>query len=110
MVDCGDTVRMLGRHGSGRVGPRGRNAVEVVTGPIRRQPAQRPPDDAAAGAAADQPDADATDSADIVGVDAEPGSRPGVRGVGDMKLVDVNSHRLFIRLPACRCPCLMSGT
>ena len=42
--------------------------------------------------ASDQPDADAADPADGIGVDAEPRSRPGVRWISDLELVDGDGH------------------
>ncbi len=51
---------------------RRRDAVEVIDRAVRRQAAQRPPDDAGAAATPDQPDANTADPADGIGVDAEP--------------------------------------
>ncbi len=63
---------------------------------VGRQAPQRPPDDAGAAATARQPDANAPDPADGIGVHAEPGPYPGVRRVGDLDLVDADVIRAFV--------------
>jgi hypothetical protein len=63
---------------------------------VRREAAQRPPDDAGAAVTTSQPDASAADPADGIGVHAEPGSSPGNRRVGDLDLVDRDAHGLGV--------------
>jgi len=96
VVDRGDAVLVQGWRCSDRVRPCRQDAVEVMERAVRRQAAQRPPDDAGAAATPDQPDANAADPADGIGVHAESSSHPGVRRVGDLELVNGDAIVAFI--------------
>jgi hypothetical protein len=58
------------------------------------QAAQRPPEDAGAAVASDQPHSDAADPADVVGTDAESRCGPCSYGITDDELVDGYGHTL----------------
>src|SRR5271167_5277094 len=95
MVDRDDAIRVRRRcHRDLRdpSRPRRRDPVDVVYRDARRQPAQRPTDDAGAAVTSNQSYTDAADPADGIGANAEAGPRPGLRWISHLELVDGDGH------------------